>query len=115
MLDFTEAQALIKIGQTVIENIYILGRWRACNCSPEDSLTSRPKAGIVKSEETSIPWQLFGKNIPAATNTHAIIEQPVSKERIGKHTAIGVLFETVFSVRSVKVVIKESSVERVAG
>jgi hypothetical protein len=37
-------------------------------------LTWRPKAGIVKSEETSIARQLLGIHIPAATNTQATIE-----------------------------------------
>jgi hypothetical protein len=36
------------------------------------------------------------KHILAATNTHATIEEPVSKQLIGKHK-IGVLLETAFS------------------
>jgi hypothetical protein len=44
----------------------------------------------------------IGKHIPAATNTHATIEDPVFNQRIDKHTAIGVLLETVFSVRFVQ-------------
>jgi hypothetical protein len=31
-------------------------------------------------------------------NVHTTIEEPVSKQRIGKHTTIGVLLENVFSV-----------------
>jgi hypothetical protein len=31
---------------------------------------------------------------------HATIEEPVSKQRNGKHTTIGVLLETVFSVEA---------------
>jgi hypothetical protein len=61
----------------------------------------------VKSVETSITRQLLGKYIPAATNTHGAIEEPVSKQRIGKHTTIGVLLETVFSVRSLQSSYKE--------
>jgi hypothetical protein len=34
-------------------------------------------------------------------NTHVTTEEPVSKQRIGKHTTIGVLLETVFSIQSV--------------
>jgi hypothetical protein len=40
-------------------------------------------------------------NIPAATNTQATIEEPVSKQRIGKHKKIGVLLEMVFFLQSV--------------
>jgi hypothetical protein len=46
--------------------------------------------------------QLLGKHIPAATNKQATIEAPIPKQRIGKHTSIGVLLEMVFSVRSVQ-------------
>jgi hypothetical protein len=55
----------------------------------------------VEPEQTSIAKQWLGKHIPAGTNTHATIEEPNSKQRIGKHTK-GVLLEAVFSVRSVK-------------
>jgi hypothetical protein len=70
-------------------------------------VTWRLKAGIVKSEERSIVRQRLGKHIPAATNTHATIEEPVSKQPIGKHRKIGVLQETVFSVRFVQSGYKE--------
>jgi hypothetical protein len=33
---------------------------------------------------------------------HATIEEPISKQRIGKYTIIGVLLGTVFSIRSVQ-------------
>jgi hypothetical protein len=42
--------------------------------TPQLTVISRPKAGIVKSEEMSIARQLLGKHIPAATNTQATIE-----------------------------------------
>jgi hypothetical protein len=35
-------------------------------------------------------------------NMHTTIEGPVSKQRIDKDTTIGVLMETVFSIRSVQ-------------
>jgi hypothetical protein len=35
-------------------------------------------------------------------NMRATIEEPVSKQRINKHTAIEVLLETVFSFQSVQ-------------
>jgi hypothetical protein len=35
-------------------------------------------------------------------NSHAKIEEPVPKQRIGKHTTTGVLFKTMFSIRSVQ-------------
>jgi hypothetical protein len=40
-------------------------------------------------------------------NTHGTIEEPVSKQRIGKHTTIGVLSETMFSIRSLQSGYKE--------
>jgi hypothetical protein len=40
-------------------------------------------------------------------NTHATIEEPLSTQRIGEHTSIGELLETVFSVRSVQSGYKE--------
>jgi hypothetical protein len=46
--------------------------------------------------------QLLGKHFPAEMNMHANIEEPVSKQRIGKHTSIGILLEAVFSLRSVQ-------------
>jgi hypothetical protein len=33
-------------------------------------------------------------------NTHTTIEEPVSKQRTGKHTRTWVLLETVFSIQS---------------
>jgi hypothetical protein len=39
-------------------------------------------------------------------NTHATIDEPVSKQRIGKYTT-GVLLETVFSILSVQSGYKE--------
>jgi hypothetical protein len=56
----------------------------------------------VEQERTSIAMQRLGKHIPSATNTHATTEETVSKHLKGKHTKIGVLLETVFSVRSVQ-------------
>jgi hypothetical protein len=47
----------------------------------------------------------IGKHIPGATNTQSTIEEPVSKQRIGKHNSGGML-QTVFSVRSVQSVYK---------
>jgi hypothetical protein len=44
-------------------------------------------------------------------NTHERIEEPVSKQQIGKHTTMEVLLETVFLFSPCKVVIKKSSVE----
>jgi hypothetical protein len=46
--------------------------------------------------------ELIIKPIFAATNTDATIEEPVSKQRIGKHTTLRVLLETVLSVQSVQ-------------
>jgi hypothetical protein len=43
-----------------------------------------PESRIVEPEQTSIARQPLDKHIPAATNTHATIEEPVSKQRIGK-------------------------------
>jgi hypothetical protein len=39
--------------------------------------------------------------------TLATIEDPVSKQRIGKHTTIGILWENVFSIRLVQSGYKE--------
>jgi hypothetical protein len=47
-------------------------------------------------------------------NTHAKIEESVSKQRIGKHTT-GVLLETVFSVWSVQCDYKEALQQRIVG
>jgi hypothetical protein len=58
-------------------------------------------------EETSIARQRLGKHISAVTNTDATIEEHVSKQRISKHTAIGVLLERVFSIRSLQSGYKE--------
>jgi hypothetical protein len=41
--------------------------------------------------------------IPAEMNIHATTEEPISKQRIGNHTTIGVLLETVFSIRLVQI------------
>jgi hypothetical protein len=57
--------------------------------------------------KTSIARERLGKHILAATNTHATIEDPVSKQRIEKHTTIGVLLETVFYCRSLQSGYKE--------
>jgi hypothetical protein len=46
------------------------------------------------------------KHIPPTTYTHAI-EESVSKQRIGEHTTIGVLLETVFSLLSMQSGYKE--------
>jgi hypothetical protein len=51
--------------------------------------------------------QRICKHIPPETNTHTTIEEPVSTKHIGKHTTIGILLETVFSVRCVKSGYKE--------
>jgi hypothetical protein len=40
-------------------------------------------------------------------NMHATIEEPVSKQRFGKHRTTGVFLETVFSIPSVENGIKE--------
>jgi hypothetical protein len=58
------------------------------------------KAGILEPEQTFVARQRLGKHIPAETNTHATIKDPVSKQRIGKHT-IGVLLDTI-SIRHVQ-------------
>jgi hypothetical protein len=52
--------------------------------------------------------QRLGKQVPAEMNTHAV-EEPVSKQQISKHTTIGVLLETMFSVWSVQSGYKEFS------
>jgi hypothetical protein len=39
-------------------------------------------------------------NIIPRKRTHATIEEPISKQWIGKHTTIGVLLEMVFSARA---------------
>jgi hypothetical protein len=44
------------------------------------------KAGIVEPEETAVTRRRLGKHIPAATNTHAVIEE---------------LLDAVFCMRSV--------------
>jgi hypothetical protein len=49
-----------------------------------------------------IARQLLLKNILATVNTHAAIEEPVSKQRIGKQATIGLLLETVDSPRFVQ-------------
>jgi hypothetical protein len=49
------------------------------------------EAGIVEPEETSIARKRFGKHVPFATNMQATID---------------ILFETIFSIRSVQSVYK---------
>jgi hypothetical protein len=61
----------------------------------------------MKYGETFIARQRLGKHIPAAANTLIRKEETVSKQRIGKHTTIRVLLETVFSFRSVQSSYKE--------
>jgi hypothetical protein len=56
--------------------------------------------------EFFIASQRLRKQVPAEMNTHAPIEEPVSKQWIGKHT-IWVLLETVFSSPSVQTGYKE--------
>jgi hypothetical protein len=45
-------------------------------------------------------------------NTHTTIEEPVSKERIGKHNNRDIAGNVVFYSDRAKMVIKESSVEK---
>jgi hypothetical protein len=54
--------------------------------------------------------QRINKYIPAATNTHAAIEEPVSKQRIGKHNNWG-CWKRCLLFSPCKVVITKSSVE----
>jgi hypothetical protein len=42
------------------------------------------------------------KQVPQVMNMHATMEEPFNKQRIGDHTKIGALLETVFSIRSVQ-------------
>jgi hypothetical protein len=59
--------------------------------------------GIVTKRDvtcTAVAMEQWSKHISVATNTHTTIEEPTSKQWIGKHTAIWILLETVFSVRS---------------
>jgi hypothetical protein len=56
----------------------------------------------VEPDETSIAKKRLGKHFPAATNTHATIEESFPEQQLGKHTTIGVLLETVFSVQLVQ-------------
>jgi hypothetical protein len=53
----------------------------------------------------------IGKHIPAATNMHATIEKPVSKQRIGKYNNRG-CWKWCFLFGPCKVVITESSVQK---
>jgi hypothetical protein len=46
--------------------------------------------------------QQLGKQVPVEMSLHAAKEEPVTKQRVGKHTTRGVLLETVFSVRPVQ-------------
>jgi hypothetical protein len=75
--------------------------------NPTHIVTRRPKAGMVEPNETHIARQRLGKHILATTDKHATMEEPVSKQRIGKHTTIGVLLDTVFSIRSLQSGYKE--------
>jgi hypothetical protein len=54
----------------------------------------------------------ISKHIPTATNTHATIGEPVSKQRIGKHTTVGVVGNGVFCLVHAEWFITKSSVER---
>jgi hypothetical protein len=54
-----------------------------CLCDPPPQLV---KAGIVEPEETVVARQRLGNHFPAATNTHATVEE---------------LMDVVFSMRSV--------------
>jgi hypothetical protein len=65
----------------------------------------------MEPEETFIAMQRLGKHIPAEMNRHATIERLVFKQRIDKHSIIGVLLETVFPVRPVRSGYKEELVE----
>jgi hypothetical protein len=56
------------------------------------------KAGIVKSEETSIARERIGIQFPAVTNTQTTIGKSVPKQRIGKHIKIWDVRNCVFSV-----------------
>jgi hypothetical protein len=53
----------------------------------------------------------ISKHIPVTTIKHTITEKLVSKQRIAKHTTIGVMLETAFLFGPCKVVIKKNSVE----
>jgi hypothetical protein len=53
-----------------------------------------------------------GKQFPAEKNTHAAIKEPVSKQRIGKHTTVGYYWKRCFLFGQCSVVIKKSSVEK---
>jgi hypothetical protein len=55
-----------------------------CDMTPE----SRSSSFLVNGSVNIFPWK----------RTCATIEESVSNQRIGKHTTIGVLLETVFSV-----------------
>jgi hypothetical protein len=71
-----------------------------------------PENRNLGAREMSNTRQCLGKHIPATTNKHAAIEEPVSKQRFGKHKTVGALLKKVSSVRSVQSGYKKSSVER---
>jgi hypothetical protein len=50
----------------------------------------------------------ISKHIPTATNKHATIEEPISKQGIGKHTTIGGCWKQCFLFGPCKVVIMKS-------
>jgi hypothetical protein len=64
--------------------------------------------------EQFIAWQQFGKQVPAEMNMHATIEEPVSKQWIGKHAYNnwGIVGNGVFLFGPCNVVIKKSSIEK---
>jgi hypothetical protein len=67
-------------------------RWDKIGTGPED-------CGMCSSQQAnkqSGPREPIGKHIPAATNTHATIEEPFYKQRIGKHTTRDVVENRVF-------------------
>jgi hypothetical protein len=51
---------------------------------------------MVISEWISIARQRLGEHIPAATNTQETIEEPVSKQHIGKHNNRTIVGSSVF-------------------
>jgi hypothetical protein len=104
---------LKRLGRKVTNHIYfsieIKNAWgyRATSTPPihrpiDGIMTRHLRAEIMEPNQTSNARQRLGKHIPAATNTHATTEQPLSRERTGKHATILVLLETVFSVPSVE-------------
>jgi hypothetical protein len=51
--------------------------------------------------------QQMSKHVLTPINTHATVEEPVSKQRIVEHTTIGVLLEVIISVWSMQSGYKE--------